>query len=36
VLTKASDIPFDSGLEAGVVIGTKCSRSAVMIVSSAV
>ncbi len=29
-------IPFDSGLETGVVIGTRCRRSAVMIVSSAV
>ena len=36
VLTNASDIPFDSGLETGVVIGTRCRRSAVMIVSSAV
>jgi hypothetical protein len=36
VLTKASAVPFDCGLYAGVVIGMRCSRSAVQIVSSAV
>lgn len=31
-----SDIPFDCGLAAGLVIGTKCSHSAVQSISSAV